>query len=66
MGEMVLIIFKDFIFKQSLNPTWDSNPQPQDQELHVPPTESARCPGKKLFLNDVRTLVIPWEKLKKN
>ena len=31
--------------KSNLHPTWGSNPQLQDQELHAPLTELARHPG---------------------
>ena len=35
---------KNFIFKLSLQPTWGSNSEPQDQGLHILPTEPAGCP----------------------
>ena len=39
-----LFFFKRFLFLSNLRPNWRSNSQPQDQELHTPPTEPARCP----------------------
>ena len=42
--------FQDFIFKQSLHPTWGSNSQPRDQESHALPTKPVRCPSKWAFL----------------
>ena len=46
---MLHLFFFLKIFKQSPHPTWGSNSQPQDQELHILLTEPARCPQNVTF-----------------
>ena len=40
--DICMVLFLKILFLISTK--WSSNSQPQDQELHAPPTERARCP----------------------
>lgn len=55
------------VFKYPLHLTWGLNSQPQDQELHAPPTEPGRHPWKlifktqsHIFLKHISRSVITW------